>query len=101
MISLKVVQPRCISGTFRSTNATTHTVGRLDLGLAVNVAERRSVWTNFKAGHTGNTLVLIDVRDLGADVQVRFREYRSGPRRSGRPRRCVARHPGFLLRSDR
>ena len=60
------------AGTLGGADAAAHALGGLDLALAVLVAERRGIRADGDAGHAGDAFLLVDIRDLGADVELRF-----------------------------
>ncbi len=64
--------------TLGGADAAAHALGRLDLALAVLVAERGGIGTDSDTGHAGDAFLLADIGDLGADVELRFGKHRGG-----------------------
>src|SRR4030042_3547353 len=78
LVGLEMMELRRVGGTFAGANSATHALGRLDLGLAVLIAERSVVRAYGETGHARDTFVLVDVRDLGADIELLFGKHGCG-----------------------
>ena len=72
LLGLKMVELNRTDGTFGSANTAAHTFRRRNLPLVVNVRKGCAVGASVNTGHSGDTLVLINFRDLGADIQMRL-----------------------------
>ena len=72
LVRLEMVQLYGPGGTFRNAYSAAHTFRGLDLSFAVLVAERSRIRAECNAGHTGYALLLVNIRNLCADVELRL-----------------------------
>src|ERR1017187_2254894 len=83
LVGLEMMQLNGAGRTFGSANAAAHALGGFDLALAVLVAVGRGIGADGDAGHAGDPLLLVHVRNLGADIELRLGQDRGRPGGSG------------------
>jgi len=83
LVGLEMMQLDGAGRAFGGANAAAHALGGFNLSLAVLVAVGRGIRTDGDAGHAGDALLLVHVRNLGADVELRLGQDGGRPRGGG------------------
>ena len=79
MVALKVVELYGMSRTFGRADTAAHAFCRGNFSLVIFVGKGSTIGTGMYTGHARDTFALVNLGNLGANIEVRLSQYGGGP----------------------